>query len=147
MLIQKSVLIGYSATRMFDLVQEIHAYPEFLPWCSGASATTVSTDEHHVEQLVATLKIDYRGLHQSFTTENRQKRAEYIEMRLREGPFRVLEGVWRFLPLGEDACKIEFQLHYEFASHLLSALIVPVFNHIAGSFVESFVKRAEYLYD
>ena len=69
-----------------------------------------------------------------------------MKMSLVEGPFKHLEGTWVFKPLREDACKIDFELHYEFSSRLLENLIGPVFNMIANSFVESFRKRAEAVY-
>ncbi len=146
MLIQKSVLIGQPAERMFDLVENIEQYPHFLPWCAGASRLPVLTQAHSEAQSHATLHIDFRGVRQSFTTLNTHKRAEQLQMKLIQGPFKVLEGEWRFKPLGQQGCKIEFTLHYEFSSTILSGLVVPVFNHIAGSFVDSFVHRAEQMY-
>jgi len=140
-LVRKSVLVGYSAQRMFGLVDGVERYPEFLPWCGGAEV------EHRDGQTTrASIHIDYRGIHQGFKTENRTQPPELIEIRLVSGPFRALDGTWRFTPLAEEACRIDFQLHYEFSSKLLERLVGPVFHYIANSFVDAFLKRAEKLY-
>lgn len=139
--VEKSVLIGYSAKQMFEIVDNIEAYPEFLPWCSDAKIL-----ERYAESVVATLYIDYLHLKQQFTTENRRVAPSLIEMRLREGPFKHLEGSWRFLPLAADACKVEFRLHYEFSSRTLENLSSPVFGLIAGTLLDAFVERAEKCY-
>ena len=140
-LVRKSVLVGYSAQRMFGLVDGVERYPEFLPWCGGAEV------EHRDGQITrASIHIDYRGIHQGFKTENRTQPPELIEIRLVSGPFRALDGTWRFTPLAEEACRIDFQLRYEFSSKLLERLVGPVFHYIANSFVDAFLKRAEKVY-
>lgn len=141
MVVEKSVLVGYSAQRMYDLVERVEDYPSFLPWCGG---TDVSRQGG--EAVVATVRIDYRGLKQSFTTENTHQAPSLIGMKLKEGPFSRLEGSWRFIPLNDSACKIEFKLHYLFSSKILEKLVSPVFDYIANSFVDAFVKRAEEIY-
>ena len=98
------------------------------------------------DKLVAAIQINYHGVKQSFTTENRNTPPTQMTMRLVEGPFEHLDGTWKFTPLREDACKIEFDLHYEFSSKILEKLIGPVFSKIADSFVDSFCKRAEVVY-
>lgn len=139
--VSKTVLLPYSARQMYDLVEQVEAYPQFLPWCGG---TTVH--ERAPDRMVASVRIDFKGLHQSFTTENRQSPPHSIEMRLRDGPFSRLDGEWHFTELREDACKVEFRLEYQFAGALLSRLLGPVFDPIAASFVDAFVKRAETVY-
>ncbi|MCB5191845.1 type II toxin-antitoxin system RatA family toxin [Methylobacillus arboreus] len=136
--VEKTVLVGHSAKRMFNLVDNVEAYPRFLPWCGGV-------DLHRQDEAVteATLHIDYHGLKQKFTTENHKVFPTDMEIRLKSGPFKHLEGFWRFTPLAEDACKVQFRLQYEFSSILLEKLIAPVFSHIANTFVEAFVKQAE----
>jgi ribosome-associated toxin RatA of RatAB toxin-antitoxin module len=136
-LVEKSVLIGHSAAKMYALVADVEAYPQFLPWCSGAEVQLL--DAH---KAVATLHVNYHGLRQNFTTENRMERGALIEMKLVNGPFRHLDGFWRFLPLAEHACKVEFRLNYELSGKLMEKIAGPVFNHIANTFVEVFVKRA-----
>ena len=141
MVVEKSLLVGYSAQQMFALVDAVEAYPQFLPWCSGAEVL------HRDESLTrATLRVNYHGVKQSFTTENAKDAPRTMTVRLVEGPFRVLDGEWRFTPLAEDACRIDFRLHYEFSSKLLEKLVGPVFSYIANSMVDAFVKRAEKLY-
>jgi ribosome-associated toxin RatA of RatAB toxin-antitoxin module len=139
--VEKSVLVAYSAPQMFELVDRVEDYPLFLPWCAR---TEVACREE--ERVVATIHIDYHHLRQSFTTENLRLRPHRIEMRLKEGPFRALEGSWVFRALAEDACKVEFRLHYEFATRWIENVVNPVFSLIAGSLVEAFVARAEKLY-
>lgn len=141
MVVEKSVLVGYSAQRMYDLVERVEDYPTFLPWCGGTEVKRQGG-----EAVVATVRIDYRGLKQSFTTENAHQAPHLIGMKLKEGPFSRLEGSWRFIPLNETACKIEFKLHYLFSSKILEKLVSPVFDYIANSFVDAFVKRAEEIY-
>lgn len=139
--VHKSVLLGYSAEQMFALVERVEDYPKFLPWCGGVKVLERSED-----RLVATLTINYHGLKHSFTTENKNTRPTSMKMTLVEGPFKHLDGLWTFKPLRDDACKIEFDLHYEFSSKILEQLIGPVFNMIANSFVDSFYKRADVVY-
>lgn len=139
--VHKSVLLAYSAEQMFALVENVEEYPKFLPWCGGAAIRSREGDK-----VLAELTINYRGVKQSFSTENINTFPASIEMRLVEGPFKQLHGTWRFKPLRSDACKIEFELNYEFSSRMLEQLIGPVFNMIANSFVDSFCQRAETVY-
>lgn len=136
--VHKSVLLPHSAQRMFALVEAVEDYPRFLPWCGGA---VVHERGPHLQ--VATVSIDFKGIRQSFTTENALLAPHRIEMRLRDGPFSALDGVWHFQSLREDACKVEFRLDYAFKSGLLGRALTPVFDHIARSFVDAFVRRAD----
>jgi ribosome-associated toxin RatA of RatAB toxin-antitoxin module len=139
--IEKSVLVNHSASRMFTLVDTVEDYPNFLPWCGGSSVTVQDNNVTH-----ATIKIDYLHVKHSFTTENTRQPPELIEMTLLDGPFQHLDGHWRFIPLEENACKIEFRLHYTFSHKLLEHLVGPVFFIIANNFVEAFIKRADKVY-
>lgn len=139
--VEKSVLVGYSAQQMFSLIDQVEAYPEFLPWCGGTEVKW--RDE---ATTLATIKIDYLGIKQSFTTENAKQIPYLIEMKLQDGPFEHLDGSWRFIELDVDACKIQFDLHYEFSSKMLEKVVGPVFSHIANSFVDAFVRRADKVY-
>lgn len=139
--VHKSVLLGYSAEQMFALVDNIEDYPKFLPWCGGTEVR-----QRDGEKVIATLQINYHGVKQTFSTENLHVRPVSITMTLLEGPFKHLHGTWTFKALREDACKIDFDLHYEFSSRVLEQVIGPVFNMIANSFVDSFCKRAEAVY-
>jgi ribosome-associated toxin RatA of RatAB toxin-antitoxin module len=139
--VRKTVLIEYSAERMFRLVDKVEEYPRFLPWCGGTEL--IHRDD---TKTVAVLHIDYHGIKADFSTENDKHAPYFMKINLRHGPFRHLDGSWHFKPLGDSACKIEFQLHYEFSSKLLEKALEPVFNHIANTFVDSFVKRARQVY-
>jgi ribosome-associated toxin RatA of RatAB toxin-antitoxin module len=139
--VEKSVLVGYSAAQMFDLVDRIEDYPLFLPWCARTEIK-----EREENKVVATVHIDYHHLKQSFTTANTRHVPQMIEMRLQEGPFTRLDGRWQFLELAADACKVEFLLHYEFSTKLVENIVSPVFSFIAGNLVEAFVSRAEQVY-
>jgi ribosome-associated toxin RatA of RatAB toxin-antitoxin module len=139
--VHKSVLVGYSAEQMFALVDRVEDYPKFLPWCGG-----VTVRQREEGKLVATISIHFHGIKQSFTTNNVNTPPTSINMSLVDGPFRHLDGAWTFKPLRADACKIDFDLNYEFSSRLLEKFIGPVFNMIANSFVDSFCKRAEVVY-
>jgi ribosome-associated toxin RatA of RatAB toxin-antitoxin module len=139
--VQKSVLVPYGAPRMFGLVERVEDYPQFLPWCGGTEV-----HERTGDRMVATVRIDYRGLRQAFTTENLHAPHHSIRMSLRDGPFARLDGEWRFTELRADACKVEFMLDYVFAGPLLSRALSPVFDQIAASFVDAFVQRAEALH-
>ncbi len=139
--VRKSVLIEYSVEQMFHLVDKVEEYPGFLPWCDGTEL--IHRDE---ARTVARLHINYHGIKADFSTENDKEAPHFMRIKLRHGPFEHLDGSWHFKPLGEAACKIEFQLHYEFSSKLLEKALGPVFHHIANTFVDSFVKRAEQVY-
>jgi len=138
--VHKSVLLPFSSERMFELVHAVETYPQFLPWCGGATV-----HERSMHRMLATIAIDYRGIRQSFTTENELHAPHRIAMTLREGPFSSLDGLWHFHTLRHDACKVDFRLDYAFKSGLLGQALVPVFDHIARSFVDAFVRRAEQL--
>ena len=139
--VQKTLLVPYTASQMFTLVDTVERYPEFLPWCG--STTLLQRDEHITR---ATLEINFHGIKQRFTTENPKSEPEWMEIHLVEGPFKSLEGAWRFSDLGGRGCKIAFHMRYEFASRLLEKIVGPVFNHIANTLVDAFVKRAKKVY-
>ena len=126
---------------MYALVDGIEAYPEFLPWCAQAVV-----HERKPGATRATLTVGLHGLRHSFTTQNANRPGEAIDMRLVQGPFRRFHGEWRFVPLGEHASRIEFRLEYEFSSRTLGRLLAPLFDGIADSMVEAFVRRAAELH-
>ena len=140
-IVEKSVLIGHSAAKMYALVADVNAYPQFLPWCSATEVRPIDA-----ERAAATLHINYHGLRLHFTTENRMEKNALIDMNLVHGPFKHLDGFWRFIALSDEACKIEFQLRYELSGKLVDKIAGPVFSHIANTLVEVFVKRAVSLY-
>ena len=140
-LVEKTVLIEQSAERMFELVDRCEDYPAFLPWCSQTAVKLRDADK-----TVATLHINYHSVKSAFTTENDKQYPHLMQIRLVDGPFRRLEGAWHFKSLAANACKIEFKLHYEFSSKLFEKVIGPVFSHIANTFVDAFVRRANQVY-
>jgi ribosome-associated toxin RatA of RatAB toxin-antitoxin module len=134
----KSVLVPYSTFEMFELVDKVEEYPQFLPWCGG---TELHLRDERVTE--ATIHINYLHVKQHFTTQNTKMPGEEMLIRLKSGPFRKLEGYWRFKALAETACKVEFVLHYEFSSSLLEKVLGPVFGMLTNGLVDAFVYRAE----
>jgi len=126
---------------MYALVDDVERYPEFLPWCSGTEVAL-----RNDRQTVATIGVDFRGVQQQFTTANTNWPGERIEIALVRGPFRAFRGEWRFTGLGEDGCKVELSLAYQLANPVLARLAGPVFNHIANTLVDAFVRRADALH-
>ena len=136
--VEKIVLVHHTAAEMFNLVDDVEQYQAFLPWCGG-----VDLIERSEATTSATIYIDFHGIKQQFTTKNQKRFPQAMDMKFENGPFKHFEGSWRFTALTEEACKIEFHLEYEFSSTFLSQLISPVFSHIANTFVDSFVTRAD----
>ncbi|MEE9310320.1 MAG: type II toxin-antitoxin system RatA family toxin [Cocleimonas sp.] len=140
--VNKSALVPFSAEQMYALVADIDGYQDFLPWCGHSE---VLSDEDNI--VVGTVKIAKGGVNKSFTTKNHQLENKQIEVTLVDGPFKKLEGFWRFDALKEDACKVSLELEYEFSSKLLGMVVGPVFNQVANTMVDSFVKQARVIYD
>jgi ribosome-associated toxin RatA of RatAB toxin-antitoxin module len=139
--IRHSVLVPHSAREMYDLVWNVEGYCTFLPWCGGSSVLASDGDTN-----TARIDIHYLGVKAHFTTSNVGVPGESIVVTLVDGPFRHLHGEWRFKALRDDASKVEFELAYEFANALLEAAVGPVFDKIASTFVEAFVRRADELH-
>jgi ribosome-associated toxin RatA of RatAB toxin-antitoxin module len=148
--VRKSVLLWYSPHEIYQLVVEVEQYPQFLPWCGRAEV--LARDD---QGQTARLHLAYAGIRQAFTTKNVQVADASVHVGLVDGPFSLLDGLWRFVPLplpaskgsaGGDGCKIEFELRYEFANAILETAISPVFDRIADTLVDSFVRRAEQVY-
>ena len=142
--VSKSVLIWYSPQEMYVLVTQIDQYPQFLPWCDRARVIDSDTTG-----MTAEIGIAFSGIRQTFTTRNEHIEGQRVLINLVNGPFSKLEGAWNFLPLGDGtqrACKVELTLTYSFANATLGKLIGPVFDKIAGSMVDAFVKRANQVY-
>ena len=138
--ISRSELVPFAPEQMFALVENVEAYPEFLPWCRAAKVL------RRTEQgVIATLSVAKGKIQHSFTTENRNRRDREIEMRLVEGPFRSLHGFWRFEPV-ESGCRIAFNIQFEFANRLIAAGLSPVFKLITGTMVDAFRERAYCMY-
>ncbi|WP_150049174.1 MULTISPECIES: type II toxin-antitoxin system RatA family toxin [Methylomonas] len=139
--VQKSALVKFSAKQMFDLVDDIEAYPQFLPWCSGSKV--LRRDGNIVEGRIDIAKA---GFHKSFTTRNVTDPGGRITISLLDGPFKSLEGVWNFMPLRADASKISLDLEFEIASTFAGLAFGPVFNQICNTMVGAFTQRAKVIY-
>jgi len=144
--VRKTVLLWYSPVEMYELVTDVQDYPAFLPWCDKAEVL-----EHHEDGITARLGLAYMGVRHAFTTRNLHVPGTSVTVQLVDGPFSLLDGTWQFRPLGrpgseEQACKIEFDLRYAFSSRALETVVSPVFDKVANTFVDSFVRRAEDVY-
>ncbi|TVP91882.1 MAG: type II toxin-antitoxin system RatA family toxin [Thioalkalivibrio sp.] len=139
--IQRSAWVPYSAEQMFDLVNDVDAYPGFLPHCRSARVEESSGD-----QVKATIELATGALRKSFTTVNHLDYPKRIEMRLVQGPFRRLHGAWTFSRAAERGTRVALDLEFEFAGRLMALAIGPVFNHVANSLVDAFVQRAREVY-
>ncbi len=139
--VQKSALVKFSAQQMFDLVNDIEAYPKFLPWCSGSRI--IKREDDIVE---AELVISKGGFKKSFSTRNKIDKGRRMTVSLLNGPFSSLEGTWDFIPLREDASKISLDLEFEMSGKLASLAFGAVFNQICNTMVSSFTARAKAVY-
>ena len=146
--VKKSVLLWHTPREMYELVTQVERYPEFLPWCNKVEVLAVEEGA-----VTARLHLAYAGVRHAFTTRNRNEDGRSVRMELVDGPFSRLDGLWQFFPLNKPgtegeptACKIAFELNYAFSSGALEAVVSPVFDRIANTFVDSFVQRAESLH-
>ncbi len=141
--IVRSALVEKPASILFDLVDSVEQYPDFLPWCTGATVLQRNDDV-----TIAKLTIGMPGINTAFTTKNRKVRPTQIDLELVEGPFSALKGAWRFMPLGavgeenEQGCKVELSLEYTFASPQMNVLMGRVFEEIARTMIDRFIARA-----
>jgi ribosome-associated toxin RatA of RatAB toxin-antitoxin module len=140
--INKSSLVLYTPAEMFALVSDIDSYQDFLPWCSDSRVLERGHDE-----MKATVEIKKGSLHRAFTTHNRHQKDKMIEIRLLDGPFKRLEGYWRFDPLGDgEACKVSLDLEFEFSNRMIGMVVGPIFSQIANTLVDAFHERAVQVY-
>jgi ribosome-associated toxin RatA of RatAB toxin-antitoxin module len=139
--IRRSALVKYSPAQMFDLVNEVEAYPKRFPWCASAE---ILENENNV--LVARLDLKFAGFHQSFTTRNTVDPPKRLQMDLVDGPFRSLEGVWDFIALGDAGCKVAFALDFDYAGRLGGSALKLGFQGLAGRMVSDFCREAERVY-
>lgn len=141
MKITRSALVTYSAMDMYKLVEAVTYYPQFLSWCTGTLV-----HEQSSEFQKASLTVVVAGITQSFTTLNTLISGERVEMKLFEGPFKNLQGEWRFKQLGEIGCKISLELDFEMTAGPMARLFGKGFGKIADRLVEDFCRRAEKVY-
>ena len=139
--VERSALVPYTAQQMYQLVNDVTSYPEFLPWCSGAA---VLEDNDGVR--VARVDISRGPLKQHFVTRNELIEGEEIRLNLVEGPFSQLHGQWQFISIGDSGCRVTFSTQFSFNSVLIEKTLGPVFNDICTKLVDSFVARARQVY-
>ncbi len=139
--ISRSALVAYSAERMYDLVNDVQAYPEFLPWCGRTWVL-----ESHGSEMVARIEVRKGGVVHAFTTRNSLHRPEKIHLSLVEGPFKNLEGVWHFAALDESACKVILELNFELSKAIAGIALGPIFSQATGTMVDAFCRRAKDIY-
>jgi ribosome-associated toxin RatA of RatAB toxin-antitoxin module len=126
---------------MFVLIDDVEAYPEFLPWCND---TEVHKRTDNVVD--ATLELHKGSLSNHFTTRNTRREFETIEIALIGGPFRVLQGGWRFTEIGEEGCKVTLELEFEFENKLIDMMFGAFFEDTCNSLVDAFTKRAQVVF-
>lgn len=136
--ILRSALVAHPPARLFGVIERAEHYPAFLPWC--ASATILERSDALV---VARLAVRWHGLHLDFVTRNPMQPPHWMTIGLQEGPFRRFEGRWDLTPLADWGCRVDFRLGYELDSALLGALAGPVFDNLANSLVDAFIRRAD----
>ncbi len=139
--VNKSALVPYLATEMFDLVDDVDAYADFLPWCSRSEVR--SRSDGVVE---ASLELQKSAVSKSFVTRNTTVRGESIDLCLLDGPFRHLQGGWRFEALGDEGCKVSLELDFEFESRMVDMMFGAFFEDTCNSLVDAFIRRAAEVY-
>jgi len=136
--VSRSALVSHSAEKMFNLVNDVDRYSDFLPWCGDSREVERTNNE-----VLASVTIDFKGIRKTFTTKNLLKPYQRIDLTLVDGPFSELSGSWEFQELGFDSCKVVLNLDFDFSNKLVGALVGPVFSSIADSMVGSFCSRAD----
>lgn len=139
--VRRSALVSFSADQMYQLVNDVDRYPEFLPGCSGAKVL-----ESSESNMVASVDVSKAGISKTFTTSNVLQNGSAILMELVDGPFKSLKGGWYFTELDESACKVELKLDFEFSSKLIEMAFGKIFNDLTGNMVSAFTQRAKQVY-
>ncbi|ASI88879.1 SRPBCC family protein [Vibrio mediterranei] len=139
--VTRSALVMFSADQMFNLVNDVDSYHEFLPGCSGSRVLELSNSG-----MVASVDVSKAGISKTFTTANTLVHGSEIFMELVDGPFKMLKGVWSFIPLDEQACKVELKLEFEFSSKMIELAFGKIFHDVTSNMVNAFTKRAKEVY-
>lgn len=140
-IVNKSALVSYTVEQMYQLVIDVSAYPEFVPW-----VTNTTVHRHEDDMIEASIEMSKGPVCKSFTTRNRLTPNSGMTLSLVDGPFQHLEGKWSFLPLGEHGCKVILDMDFEFSSRLLSMTVGPVFNEMVNKLMDAFINRAPKIY-
>jgi len=136
-IIERTALVPFSAAEMYDLVVDVEAYPQFLPWCAGAQVHSQSDEAQS-----ASVSINAVFSQTEFRTQNQLDPGRQVRMQLEDGPFQHLSGEWRFKPLGDAGCKVCLEVDFEFANAMVRRAIQPVFTRVCDSIVDAFIARA-----
>lgn len=139
--ISRSALVPYSAEKMYNLVNDVYSYPQFLPGCVGSRVLNYANNE-----MTASVEVAKAGISKTFVTHNILKDNKSIKIQLVKGPFRKLMGNWLFTPLNENACKVELYLDFEFTNKLIELAFGRIFKELAGNMVQAFTQRAHEVY-
>ena len=137
-IVSRSALLAYSPQQVFDVVADVAAYQEFLPWCERSEVLNRSPTE-----MTGRLTISRAGVSQSFTTRNEMEPPHRIDLMLVDGPFNELQGHWRFTQLGSDGCKVEMNLRFDFSSSLVNLALGRMFEQAVDTLVDAFCARVE----
>lgn len=139
--IHRTAIVPYSAEQMYDLVNDIAHYHEFVPYCIASVVHEKSDDE-----IRATITLSAKGFQKSFTTLNRLQKNSMMEIQLIDGPFKHLEGFWKFEKRDENHSEVILDLEFELSNKMVAMMFGPVFQQVASSLVDAFVKRAKDIY-
>jgi ribosome-associated toxin RatA of RatAB toxin-antitoxin module len=139
--VQRSALVMHSDQSMYDLVNDVASYPQFMEGCQAAEIF-----EHTDQQMVARLDLKKGGVKTSFMTRNSLQAPSVIEMNLEDGPFKSLKGVWTFKPLTPQACKVSLDLEFEFNNMAVGLAASKLFSTMANELVDSLCRRADQIY-
>jgi ribosome-associated toxin RatA of RatAB toxin-antitoxin module len=139
--VNRSALVSFSAEQMFNLVNDVERYPEFLPGCAAAQI-----HESDDSSMKASVEVAKAGIKKTFTTHNQLQFGNTILMELVDGPFKLLRGGWHFTPLDDSACKVELKLDFEFSSKMVEMAFGRVFNELVNNMVSAFTQRAKQVY-
>ncbi len=139
--VERSALVPHSPEQMFALVQDIEHYPEFVPWVARATVLSRSPVE-----VVGRLEMERAGLRETFTTRNLLQPPHRMELKLLEGPFKYLDGVWSFEAIGDRGARISLVMRFEFANPMASLLLSRSFEKSCNQLVDAFVARARERY-
>jgi ribosome-associated toxin RatA of RatAB toxin-antitoxin module len=137
MIVRRTALLPLPAEHLYDIIEAAENYPHFLPWCAGAHI--VSRDDQLVS---ADLRVKWGGMSFEMRTRNPKRRPEYMAIHLERGPFKRFEGEWLLTVLAPAACKVSFNLDYEFDSGLMTRVAGPVFKRLTDTMVEAFIQHA-----
>ncbi len=139
--ISRQIFVPYTAEQMFNLINDVAKYPEFLPWCSQAEI-----EKETKKSMTATLTLSKGGMSKSFTTQNKLDPSKSIDLELVEGPFKDFAGKWLFEPIGATDCKVSCEIGFEFSSYMLEMMFGAAFEQITTNLIDAFEERAKQIY-